>query len=78
MDNTLIQTVMATLKEGLERRLESGKAKMFIGVEGQVALMIDKLERWFETKDPNELDQLVLDGIIAMLIDELGSRNGKS
>lgn len=54
------------LKSETLNREQTGKARTFLPVDGQVALLLDKLTRWFDSRNEQELMDFVVDGILLL------------
>lgn len=56
---------LAMVSHHIRARLSSGSIPKFMGIEGFMALLHDRVVRWFETRDEDEILQLVSDGFVA-------------
>lgn len=66
MNKEILELATKMLFKNAKIRLESGKHKEFIGVAGNLALMLDKIERFFATKNQDELLDLATDALFIM------------
>ena len=63
----MIKDVADMIADRTNDRIQEGKFSKFMSLEGLAALMFDKLQRWFETKDVAELEELAVDGFLVLL-----------
>lgn len=61
-----ISSIARIIQEEATNRFTSGKYKQYLSVEGYLTLMVDRIERWFETRDDDEILAFAVDALFAM------------
>ncbi len=70
--------VAAMLADSAKTKVTSGSFPMWMPLEGCVALMCDKLQRWLVSKDDQELENMAVDAflLLMLLLKKQGINNG--
>lgn len=66
INDSMFEQVIEVVAEKVRERIALGKFNRFMSTEGLAALMTDKLQRWFETRDESELDELAVDAFLLL------------
>lgn len=66
MNQARLDVLISMIRSEIFDRREKGKLNYKIPVLGDVALMYDKIERYFEHRDETEILGYVVDGIVAL------------
>lgn len=66
INNSRIHVIVDMLRSGVLERYQQGLTNQFLPVDGQVALLHDKLTRWFKTKNQDELYDFMIDGVLLL------------
>lgn len=63
----MIQEVAQIVTERANERINNGLYNRLVSLDGYAALMLDKLQRWFKTRNEEELEELAIDGFFVLL-----------
>lgn len=63
MEKATKQALIESLVELVDARLRSGERIKHMPVEGEVALLVDRLSRWFKTRNEDELELMLVDAV---------------
>lgn len=66
MNPERVQLLMDLVRSELMDRHNSGRINYKMPLDGDVALMLDKLHRFYETRDDTEILGFVVDGLLAL------------
>jgi len=66
MNKQTFDAICSVLRTGVTNRYTNGTTQNYLSTEARVGLMIDKLQRWFETRNYDELVEHVVDGFLLL------------